>query len=90
MHLRDCIIYNSDLSKLSFHYHQGMLLLMCWAVFKFDGLFAVPIFCIFSEALNTEQLINKFWFLSYLVKQKKQRKEVFGGNLCSLFFIKAR
>lgn len=27
--------------------------------------------------LNAEQLINKIWFLSNLVKQKKQRKEGF-------------
>lgn len=87
MHLRDCIIYHSDLSKLSFLYCQGMLLFMCWAVFKFDGLFAVPMFSIFSETLNAEQLINKVWFLSNLVKQKKQRKEGFWGNLCRFCFF---
>lgn len=77
MHLRHCIIYSSGLSKLSFLYCQGMLLFMCSAVFKFDGLSAGLIFSIFSEALNAEQLINKVWFLSNLVQQKKQRKEGF-------------
>lgn len=88
--LRDCVICYSDLSKLSFLNCQGMLLLKCWAVFKFDGHFAVSMFSIFSEASNAEQLNSKLWFLINLVKQKKQKKKGFWGNLCQLFFIKAR